>query len=1125
MSRLRPLLIQYEQRLEDLRCVTPITRKIALEFAESELEAVDLEWYLARVLPLIERFVDPAESGELDEFWELTSQIDDPSSLSEAFGMAADFSLLFWFEALSMWYAQRELPRSLTCIANHLALPIVDLHREPMCFCTIVAQLAELRGRFHDHHSALNVYEFVLGWDSTVFRDSDRIREDLNGFAPNKLLLLSAMTNLNEGLVGAFRYHDAESLALAVLKLTREQLKHGDEFAQAVNRILQRPNPEGFESVPQFSEQIQIAELSWIAGLSQVMRDTSPHLVEKLIAEISDSEPSVSSPAEMIRRLIKKYPGFASRNSVEILAGQFAISLTSLHRHADSVRVIEVFLGLRHDAYDSIDQLDAVFNRYLTELTPLDGGMFLIGTLSTGLRRLDRAKCAALMIERMFAFYGGGCTLDHAIHGARQRLKEEWVKDHVIGAVASWVRSLAESGDEVLAGRVAFETLGDLSWLVVEHGMVRGHWANLMTAVIELLLRCGSKDKEYAAKVIRLAVTAMRMTIGHAKASPEDRLRFQHLMSDIRVLVVKYAFDWIQECGDLSQRQCRWTEVMAWEAEIGQRTLLERLVHHGQHPEPNDAYLFHPIGVNRTTMGVSTSLNPCLERRSSQDTEVSALEDTHGATTVDSELLELLHRGISELDLASSLRDDEVLLRAGFASDGCTVWALVEKNGEHIKILSEGRGTFPCRDAIVEAIHKHDAELEISSVAGRLLQQYPDPVDAKRKLASAACALETSIADLIFTLDHSPEHAEAAWSECIECLNRHLEIDLAVIRSAFDFYYRPLGNDSLLLAWRSTRTEEARYFLSLFHWPENTEAVNAQRNSSTSRLVDSVAGLLPIDEIFKASGRSKHLVLQLDGALHSLPLSFLPVHGKSLFRHFNSVRSCFSLLLNRVSREADSDSEITNVARGLLLSWFDPSDPARISASILEHKLLECGPAIKWLVTDNDTAGHDALTAGTSSGGVRVLIVCGHGHDGPSGVMLKDGIWTGARHYRIEGETWCEHAGCDLRNVDFLIQVSCAIGRVLGGEVSDFDGFCVETAASGCRSVLAGKWPVSAVEAPVLAAEVAIEYARLVASTAERLCDSKSLRSSALSNVRCRLEGSGTVGLNTLAAFDLYGIG
>ena len=139
-----------------------------------------------------------------------------------------------------------------------------------------------------------------------------------------------------------------------------------------------------------------------------------------------------------------------------------------------------------------------------------------------------------------------------------------------------------------------------------------------------------------------------------------------------------------------------------------------------------------------------------------------------------------------------------------------------------------------------------------------------------------------------------------------------------------------------------------------------------------------------------------------------------------------------------------------------------------------------------------------------------VASICGHGDFERAGIVLGGAA---------DEEVLWEGQGCDLSGVDWLLLVSCSIGRASRTGDLDVEGFCVQLAVHRARSILACRWPVLAVEAAAFANEAVRQYLELEGQPERR---ARAL--AAARHAVCEGERP-LVGLNTAAAFELYGLG
>ncbi len=141
-----------------------------------------------------------------------------------------------------------------------------------------------------------------------------------------------------------------------------------------------------------------------------------------------------------------------------------------------------------------------------------------------------------------------------------------------------------------------------------------------------------------------------------------------------------------------------------------------------------------------------------------------------------------------------------------------------------------------------------------------------------------------------------------------------------------------------------------------------------------------------------------------------------------------------------------------------------------------------------------------------------VAVVGGHGNSKQAGVSLADGFWSG------------KHT--NLRSLDWLLLVACAIGRLEQESQRDVEGFYAEFVAHGGRSVVAARWPIADVEAATFATEMVHQYLEGIQRTGG---PAPFARARALNNARRRLldhpDPAFHISFQLASAFDIYGLG
>jgi hypothetical protein len=318
----------------------------------------------------------------------------------------------------------------------------------------------------------------------------------------------------------------------------------------------------------------------------------------------------------------------------------------------------------------------------------------------------------------------------------------------------------------------------------------------------------------------------------------------------------------------------------------------------------------------------------------------------------------------------------------------------------------------------------------------------------------------------------------------------------------------------------------------------STQVVEVGDGRSLGQIVDEithdflgeVASLWDLGPLAEVAMRGDHLVLQVEDALQAVPLAHYPLpDGSALYTHVRSVRASLSVLVSLLQRQLERDLRPRPGRVLTVPSFLRRDDAARPSTRWLHH-------GQRWLaehyrLTSLHAADRPAGVPGTvrtaldphrdppdnvAKPAFRVATLCGHGSTREAGLVLADGPWRGD--------------GCDCTRVDLLILLSCSVGRL--NQVGDLDaeGLCVELALCRARSVLACRWPVLSLPAVAFVNEVAHHYLESTHPDAP-LVGTDCARAEAVQRARLRFlgpdgrpGGKHPIGLNTVAAFELYGL-
>jgi len=511
---------------------------------------------------------------------------------------------------------------------------------------------------------------------------------------------------------------------------------------------------------------------------------------------------------------------------------------------------------------------------------------------------------------------------------------------------------------------------------------------------------------------------------------------------------------------------------------------------------------------------------------------------------------------VEESRLAEVLGDRQLFLRVGFTPSGQLVWSLFERDGDRLSTRGHGgsRDGVNARELVLSAVRRHDEA--VSEIWARLrLAQKWDHLKFLIKLPTPL--IDKADWPAVRPLgDEAPRSAR----------RKPPSITFGTDFSAASPGSRPKeptptsGGPSGQSGMRNDSTPG----LSIANW--------TGRRLCCSK---ALRPAWPLDELYAAleGAEKKDLIIQTEDVLHGVPVAFLRNGGQFLFERVESARSVLSLSLldwlGDLDRRAFRDT-LDVPDKILSLSWFKGDDhAARRGAERLHEghrRLSRQSPRAgidrspEWYsAADKPKGTHGCLARGLATHDVfRVVSVCGHGMSQLSGIELGDGIWNGSSLLEAADNGWIRRDACDLLGIEFMIQISCSIGRVQQTEEQDVEGFAVELAVNRARSVLAGLWPLHSENSPAFANEVVGHYLRLRAEAvrdagaefegfcredsslrgntraltswiSHRLSDScpraravAAARREWLAGIR---EGADLPGLNTAAAFELFGLG
>lgn len=277
------------------------------------------------------------------------------------------------------------------------------------------------------------------------------------------------------------------------------------------------------------------------------------------------------------------------------------------------------------------------------------------------------------------------------------------------------------------------------------------------------------------------------------------------------------------------------------------------------------------------------------------------------------------------------------------------------------------------------------------------------------------------------------------------------------------------------------------------------------------------------------------LVVQADNLFHAVPISLVPIDGQPLWKLVRSIRVSASLL-GEAQHAHNWDITPCSVPNRLVAAgWFKHDAPSSYWREALRffmdvrNTARDRSPCYVGRAFRNPKATTTELATLTAFPTV-VAGVIAHGTDGGSA------LWLGPEP---DGTAW-DGGGVDLSRVEFVLLVSCAVGRLVGGGGRDVKGLVIRMILAKARSVLSARWSIEVTAAVEIATQVIREYIALrheppgdARPEPGRPLAEARLRALALARTRAFFEsrpvseGGRTYEeyLNVLAAFEVFGLG
>ena len=1186
-SRLRDL----SSRFGRIDCLASPTKKYVLAHANYHSTSEQLSAYLAPAAPLafVEREIAPLDEPRFRSLCVRLAAIEDLQRLSgelELSNTADHADWLAWAEQV-----KRYPDRCLYCLANHYAGALSP--PGPDSEALAVSLLADAFWLLGRPGVAVRMLETHVGLAGFDYRDTHDLRLRLEGFA--RRLDPNLATSIVRILANALRFAGRPGRAVRVLEahagLTGVDYRnvYGMRLCLAnFTRGLAPDMADGFLRIlatalrftGRFGDAAVLLEFQ--AGLAGARYEDADELRRRLAGSVLHLDPNtivgvLRTLANVLRlvdrigdavRLLEVHAGLTEtdyerpdkvREKLKALtllltandaAGflqALARALCSTDRRGEhAALLLEAHSGLAGTDYADRDELHARLASFVPPLQP-STATGLLRVLADALHASRRVGDAVRLLEAHAGLTEDGYADPSEL---RQRMAA-FGRGRQVGTVASFWRVLAELLDA--DGRADHAALildfyaDGFPWLEDEDE-AKGPIPGTTCHLTELWLKFFHvRDLDRALNVCERLLPYLRRSTRRPDLRHEDRQLFIQRIRPLRRRVVQVAYHAAAMAVDPVGADHLRSQALLWDAELSQRLLVERYllgqieeVEYLDADSPEEKWPFdvsepdwpgHADDQDRGATPLSVATFEAIagvpeDRFATPVGRPGSLDPPEWVRQAE----DFVSRGLAEADLTQAVGPNTIFLRATFAPDGRLLWTAATSVGRQLTILAHdaGAGTPYDRDRIAWAAAHHDMRLMLAylnveqrkTVARAFVEDFENLVTSLRTKHGSRWFAADFTRDLQVLMD--------GWrSSRVEELQRLAHRVGASFRPLLD----PSAGRGELSAWSERAARQCQRAVDLVQDAVNYDTSYSHLadliNRATEDYLQEIAIVWKLDDLAKSLSSEIDLVVQVDDALHAVPVAHLRVGGRPLWQQVCSIRASLSLLLDALQYEVEQvirrrQSEAP--PRLLTVSHFHREDGAIRGAVSLHHGQINLAKehGLAWYAAAIVPSGRmETLFRGLDQGAIRALTVCGHGDEFRAGIYLagKDGkvLWNGRGH--------------DLSGVDLLLLASCSLGRVKSSGDRDVEGFCVELALHGARSVLSYRWPVACEQAANITNEVLAQYLNLKAQRERGDVGpdqrERRLRAQALNLARRKMlsdDGSGRY-LNTIAACDLWGLG
>lgn len=633
---------------------------------------------------------------------------------------------------------------------------------------------------------------------------------------------------------------------------------------------------------------------------------------------------------------------------------------------------------------------------------------------------------------------------------------------------------------------------------------------------------CGHENWPATQSLCQGMMTYLRTNLRHSHTSFEDRVRLLQQLGQLRQELWRTVS--VHASSTRSETAVNPIHLQAylWDQELGQRLLIEQLIvgesqtadisswPTGESPTPDWPFRDE---LNSATSDSALQLfarqgdsrRPISQPVPEERVEPRASRTWHEIAD------RLLEQGLDAASLTKILGGETVLLRIGLQPNGGIFWMAIVAAADGLKVISSGPRATNIDD-------EGCARVAIARHAIRMRLALGDEHEYLRWF-------ESKRDKLLAIRQHLASHDICAQFDGLEMLLLDFagrgQVDLgAVSASAWEGILQTF-------LWSGPQHEQTAVFRpgepheSAGHWrlliddlfqAANT-GVNAQ--DATRELVQELGDLCEFESLRNHlhSDRTR-LVIQATDGLQAVPWSHVLLAGNPLFQHVLAIRHSLSLLVDTLQSEVKSSQETGAQDNVFVASWFDPTKTESwFDARELHRRLKDLGLRY-YGVAEAPQASASTVISGLQQRDYVAAVILAHGSRGGL-ILAPEGDNRDSRQWNGEGG--------NLGGVELFVIASCSLGRLEENANRDWDGFCAKQVASGARSQLACLWPVKPAESVDFACNVVENYIRL--RTANSRDDGAWLRAEALNAAYRRCCGSSAIGMDTVAAFQLWGLG